>query len=105
MITKLLDFKTTPLETNETYVSAWHNVDWANTCAAFALADQAGTLYIEFSNDSNTVYAGIRAVVSANVENFINSPAYFPYIRVRYVNGATTQTSFRLTLVAGHSIH
>jgi hypothetical protein len=64
---------------------------------AAALADQPGTLYIDESPDNSTWILGVRSVaVSANTVAIIEHKPIYRYVRVRYVNGATAQTSFRL---------
>lgn len=64
---------------------------------AAALADQPGTLYIDESPDNTIWVLGVRSVaVSANTVAIIEHKPIYRYVRVRYVNGATAQTSFRL---------
>jgi hypothetical protein len=64
---------------------------------AAALADQPGTLYIDESPDNSTWVLGVKSVaVSANTVAIIEHKPIYRYVRVRYVNGATAQTSFRL---------
>ena len=70
---------------------------------AWATADQAGTLYIDESPDNSTWINGVKSVALAanDVKGIEHKPAY-RYVRVRYVNGATAQGSFRLwSRVAG----
>jgi hypothetical protein len=64
---------------------------------AFALADQAGTLRIEVSNDNVTWRrATVDTAVAANVPAFLQVPVCTRYHRVVYVNGGTIQTLFML---------
>lgn len=64
---------------------------------AFALADQAGTVRIECSNDNSTWRAMTANVaVAANTPTFVTVPVLTRYHRVVYVNGATLQTIFML---------
>jgi len=61
-------------------------------------ADVAGTLYFEFSVDNTNweTFPTSGFVVSAGIHEFhtaVKGPRYF---RVRYVNGASAQSSFRL---------
>jgi len=70
---------------------------------AYATADQSGTLYIDESPDNTTWINGVKSVALAanEVKGIEHKPAY-RYVRVRYVNGATAQGSFRLwSRVAG----
>ena len=59
-------------------------------------ADQAGTLYIEQSPDNTNWDISESISVSANVGQAISREIVARYVRVRYVNGATAQTKFRL---------
>jgi hypothetical protein len=60
-------------------------------------ADQAGTIYIEQSMDNaNWDLSTNYAVVASDGKGF-KEEIFAPYVRVRYVNGATPQTAFRLT--------
>lgn len=62
---------------------------------ALALADQAGTIRIEFSRDGTTWRRGTAdTAVAANTPTLISLPILARYHRVVYVNGATAQTSF-----------
>jgi hypothetical protein len=63
----------------------------------FAYADQAGTLYIEESD--NNVDWSILKTISVTANTLINSDwasLTKRYYRLRYVNGATAQTTFNL---------
>lgn len=63
----------------------------------FVLADQAGTLYIEESNDGTTWTAAATLAVTANQLTDTGFVALTKrYYRFRYANGATAQTSFLL---------
>ncbi len=59
-------------------------------------ADQAGTLYIEQSPNNTNWDVSESISVSANVGQAISREIIARYVRVRYVNGATAQTVFRL---------
>jgi len=59
-------------------------------------ADQAGTLYIEQSPDGGNWDVTESISVSANVGVAVVREIAAGYARVRYVNGATAQTVFRL---------
>lgn len=61
-----------------------------------AFADQAGTLYIEHSDDGTAWDVSNTIAVSASTPVFFDLPMYLYYARVRFVNGATAQTTFRL---------
>ncbi|PNV81835.1 MAG: hypothetical protein C0179_00675 [Fervidicoccus sp.] len=59
-------------------------------------ADQPGTLYVEQSPDNKNWDISESISVSANVGQGISREIIARHIRVRYVNGATAQTVFRL---------
>jgi hypothetical protein len=59
-------------------------------------ADQAGTLYIDQSPDNTNWDITQSISVSAGVGQAISQEIAARYVRVRYVNGATAQTTFRL---------
>jgi hypothetical protein len=59
-------------------------------------ADQPGTLYIDQSPDGTNWDVSESISVSANAGQAISREIVARYVRVRYVNGATAQTTFRL---------
>jgi hypothetical protein len=87
---------TTPLAAGATYTSA------VFTCAGFArivgtvYADQAGTLYVEQSADGTNFDSSSSFSVSAGAPFGFTVEVVAPNARIRYVNGATAQTVFRL---------
>jgi hypothetical protein len=68
--------------------------DWV---VGMVFADQPGNIFIEQSMnnvnwDLSTTYA-----VSANDGKGFKEEVFAPFVRVRYVNGATPQGAFRMT--------
>lgn len=64
---------------------------------ALAIADQAGTMRLEFSRDGTTWRRGtVDTAVAANTPALVSIPVLARYFRVIYVNGATAQGSFML---------
>ncbi|MEM4847321.1 MAG: hypothetical protein QW794_06160 [Thermosphaera sp.] len=59
-------------------------------------ANQAGTLYVEQSPDGSNWDVSESISVSASVGVAVVREIAARYCRVRYVNGATAQTVFRL---------
>lgn len=60
-------------------------------------SDQAGNIFIEQSMDgTNWDLSTTYAVVAGDGKGF-KEDVFAPYVRVRFVNGATPQTAFRLT--------
>jgi len=61
---------------------------------AEVFTDQAGTLYIDKSTDGTTWRQAATAAVAAGVNAQLSVIMTVRYYRMRYVNGATTQTVF-----------
>ena len=59
---------------------------------AFFFADQAGTAFVEVSNDNTTWRVGATAAVAINTPLTLTVPVMTRYHRVRLLNGATLQT-------------
>jgi hypothetical protein len=68
--------------------------DWI---VGMVFADQAGTIFIEQSMDNINWDLSTQYSISASDGKGFKEEVFAPYIRVRYVNGATPQTAFRLT--------
>ncbi|KKW45644.1 MAG: hypothetical protein UY96_C0017G0045 [Parcubacteria group bacterium GW2011_GWB1_56_8] len=64
-----------------------------------AFANVAGTLNLEFSTDNVTFEAPVVYVVAAGANVTVNTGPQARYFRVRYVNGAVVQTTFRLQTI------
>lgn len=60
-------------------------------------ADQAGNIFIEQSMDGTNWDLSTTYAIAANDGKGFSEALYAPYVRVRYVNGATPQTAFRIT--------
>jgi hypothetical protein len=87
---------TTPLAANGSWTSAVDSTTNTGRLVGSVFADQAGTLYIEQSPDNTNWDVVDSFSVSANAGLGFSVEKVVPYIRVRYVNGATAQTVFRL---------
>lgn len=92
---------TTTLDANVTYTSPSIDTSNYSKFQGFVASDQDGTLYIDESADgSNWVQIDSKSVTGSSA----NPPVGVPfnedvtahYMRIRYVNGATAQNSFRL---------
>ncbi len=96
---------TTPLAAGATFTGTGRASSAAQYefFAATAYADQAGTLFIEQSLDTGATYQPIlsQAVVANGAANIVvrvcGAVGTATLYRVRYVNGATLQTVFRLS--------
>lgn len=61
------------------------------------IASHAGVLHVEHSDDNATWDSIDPLTVAADTGYGFDFPVFARYIRLRYVNGATLQTSFRLS--------
>lgn len=68
--------------------------DWV---VGMVFADQAGTLHIEQSMDGTNWDIDTSYTIAANDGKGFKEDIFAPYVRVRFVNGATPQTAFRIT--------
>lgn len=94
----------TPLSGGESFTGPWAGRNSNNPVITVGMAsDVAGTLYIDFSTDKENVDSSIA--ISFTPGN-INPPQPYvvtrPYFRVRYVNGASAQSYFRMSVVDGN---
>jgi len=96
----LVDYTTAPLAANSTWISKVDNDYATGRIVGTVFADQSGTLYVEQSPDGNNWDVVDSFPVSANAGLGFTVEKVAPYVRVRYVNGATTQTTFRLYIYA-----
>ena len=93
---------TTILTAASTYTGTWTDVSSYVSVVTAVLSDQAGTLYMEFSNtgvgnaDSTLTYA-----VAANINDVHRLTVTRQYYRTRFLNGAVNQTSFEITTMFG----
>lgn len=66
-----------------------------------SLADVAGTLYVDFSSDGGTsTVSTVSYACAANTQE-IHRLVAADYFRLRYINGASAQSSFDLSVVHG----
>jgi hypothetical protein len=68
----------------------------ADRVTGTVFADQAGTLFIEQSFDGTNYDLSKSVAVLASAGQGFSEEIVAPYLRVRYVNGATPQTVFRV---------
>jgi hypothetical protein len=92
---------TTPLAANGSVTSSFVDLEQVprtiNWILVTIFSDQSGTLNIEFSNDNSNVDAVQTINYTGNTRPYIQPIARCArYVRVRYVNGSTAQTTFRL---------
>lgn len=85
------------LGANGTYTSQALITDRADKISGSVFADQAGTLYIEQSNNGTNWDISTSYPVAANDGKGFSEDLLLPYVRVRYVNGGTAQGTFRIS--------
>lgn len=94
----LLASTITPLLAAATYTSASSLADTYESVCGTCFSDVGGTLYVEFSsNGINWDGAEMTAYAAGDQVGFLVE-CLAPYVRVRFVNGAIAQATFRLYL-------
>ena len=86
----------TPLGISASWTSPVDNGSNTGRICGSVFADQAGTLFIEQSPDSSNWDVVDSYTISANAGIGFSVEKVAEYIKVRYVNGRTAQTVFRL---------
>lgn len=85
-----------PLPANGTYASGTIYTGRSDYIVGSAFSNQGGTLYIEQSiDDINWDISKTFAIVGGAGQGF-SETIYLPYAKIRFVNGATAQGSFRI---------
>jgi len=92
----LLDYTVTPLAAGASWTSAVDSDPATGRIVGSVYADQAGTLYVEQSPDGTNWDVVDSFSVTAGAGFGFSVEKVCPYARVRCVNGATAQTTFRL---------
>lgn len=87
----------TPLAAAATFESASLDGLTYKKITGRAFADQAGTLEIQQSDDETTWDTSKTLEIAAGTAVFYDEPIYCRYIKVKYTNGATAQTAFRIS--------
>jgi hypothetical protein len=95
-----IESNTTPLGISATYTGAsfdtmadGENFTWLT---GYVFSNVAGTLYIEQSADGQNWYGLNTINVAANGAMPIDVKVLLKHVRLKYVNGATAQTTFQL---------
>lgn len=94
---------TTPLDAGQTYTGSWVEcIDFPSVAVA-CLADQNGTVSVEFSNDASTVQSSLSTTVTASTNEVHRYTVTRRYVRVKLTNtSASNQTSLDLSLILGY---
>ena len=88
---------TTPLSGGATYNSGSRLTDRTDRIVGTVIASHAGTLFVEQSYDETNWDYSISNSVSGGTGEGFSEEIVAPYVRLRYVNGGTPQTTFRLS--------
>jgi hypothetical protein len=105
MLMKVLETTDRPLEVNQEWTSAWYEEPWASEITFGATADAAGELFFEQSEDGAEVLFTYKVNIAENDYFYTAFARTARYFRLRYKNGATTQTRFRATVGAIDRYH
>jgi len=92
----LMDSTVTALGASASYTGSARETKGYARISGSVFADQAGTLYVEQSPNGSNWDVSESVAVSAGVGAKFTYEIVCPYARIRYVNGATGQTTFRL---------
>jgi hypothetical protein len=92
----LIDYTTTALAAGASWTSTVDSDPATGRIVGSVYADQAGTLYVEQSPDGTNWDVVDSFSISAGAGLGFSVEKVCPYARVRYVNGATAQSVFRL---------
>ena len=92
------DSSTTPLAADADYTGSAKDTSYYTRIVGIVFADQDGDFYIDWSIDETNWDYSDHIAVSANTGAPVNLNVVAKYARVRYVNGATDQTVFRMQL-------
>ena len=93
---ELVDYTTTPLDANGSWTSSTDSSVYTRFICGSVYADQPGTLYVEQSPNGTNWDIVDSYSVSAGTGLKFTVEKVLPYARVRFENGATAQTVFRL---------
>lgn len=88
---------TATLGAGGTYAGTFEDISGYATVSILIKSSHASAtngLILELSADGTTAHSSDTYTLSANTGKVYSVPAYGKYFRVRYVNGATAQTSF-----------
>ncbi|MNM07356.1 hypothetical protein D3C81_173980 [compost metagenome] len=91
---------TAALAGNAAYTMPSVKVEMFNKIRGKVVADQAGSLAFQQSDDNVTWDTLTTTAVSANTPLKFEEQCYCNYFRAVYTNGATLQGSFRLSIYA-----
>src|ERR1700682_609226 len=85
------------LAANATFTGVFENVLQYQEVSILAVSDVTGTLFLDVSNDGVTVLSTFS--FPSSVSSSFRAPISTPFVRVRYTNGGTNQTTFAVTTI------
>lgn len=91
---------TASLAANGTWTGPARYSERFDSVAGSVFASHTGTLYIEQSSDGQNWDISASTAVAANTGAGFSETLRLPFWRLRFVNGATAQTSFRVSASA-----
>jgi len=97
-----LNSSNTLLNANQTFTGSAVDVSSYPSCIVSCYASHAGTLYVEFSTNGTNWDSSIVFNIEANNNEVHRVSVSKQYYRIRYVNGGTNQTTFRLQSIKGY---
>ena len=92
-------YTATALGASASYTSSWIPVSTMRRLLILLNADQTGNLYVEHSRDGSAARRVTTVAVAASTPQGIEEICYSSYARVVYVNDATAQGSFELSVM------
>lgn len=96
---KQLDYTTANLGSAANYTgTAKGATEYNEVCAIAYAVGIGGTVYIDQSHDGTNWDFSTNAAVTAGTGKELVAKVYAQYVRLRYVNGAGTTTTFRCGL-------
>lgn len=91
---------TTPLLAGQEFIGPWIDFIEYGGMIVSSKSDQEGEVFLETSSDGITLSDSFsRGITLANEPYFIGVTPKRRFMRIRYVNGATNQTSFDLQVI------
>ncbi len=87
---------TTPLDADAEWISPLRQADRQDAVVGYVIADQDGTIFIEQSGDGVNWDISEEESVTANEVNQFSEDLIVGAWRIRFVNGSSDQTEFRL---------
>jgi len=100
----IVERTTTALGANASYTSRTYILQNLESVNFYAFADQAGTIYVDVSFDASTwrVLKSYQVNANTTVSDIISPVGR--YMRLRYVNGSTAQSTFEFCISVRNKI-